>query len=135
MRFDLYSLQNKPWGFVVLFFTTGTVLCCALPIILVSLGMGAVVASLVSNVPALVTLSLYKAWLFAGSGILLAASAWLLFRPGRSCPVDPVLAEQCARADRWNSRILWVGLGIWVIGFTAAYLLLPLTDLLGSFAS
>lgn len=62
--------NKKPrnWGWLVLFASTGTLLCCALPIILVSLGMGAVVASMASNLPFLIKLSMYKEWMFAGSG-------------------------------------------------------------------
>ena len=44
---------------LALFTTMGTLVFCALPITLVTLGMGATMASLVSNVPFLVTLSQY----------------------------------------------------------------------------
>ena len=68
---------------LALFTTTGTLVCCALPITLVSLGLGASLASLVSAAPFLVTLSLYKNWVFSISGGLLALSGWLMYRHGR----------------------------------------------------
>ena len=116
----------RRWSWLVLFASSTTLVCCALPILLVSVGLGAVSASLFANLPFLVTLAQYKAWMFAGSGGVLLLAAWLLFRPGRACPADPVLAEQCEKAQRWNKRFYWVSVGIWVAGFGAAYLALPI---------
>ena len=115
----------RRWSWLVLFASSTTLVCCALPILLVSLGLGAVSASLFASLPFLVTLAQYKAWMFAGSGAVLLLAAWLLFRPGRACPADPDLAEQCEKAHRWNTRLYWVSVGIWVIGLGAAYLALP----------
>lgn len=109
-----------------LFTSTGTLVCCALPIALVTLGFGGAVAGLTGSAPWLVELSRHKAWVFAGSGALLAGAGWLLYRPGRACPADPVLARRCERADRLNRVMLWVSISLWTLGFAAAYLLLPL---------
>jgi hypothetical protein len=115
----------RKWSWLVLFASSTTLVCCALPILLVSVGLGAVSASLFASLPFLVTMAQYKAWMFAGSGGVLVLAAWLLFRSGRACPTDPVLAEQCDKAHRWNTRFYWVSVGIWVAGFGAAYLALP----------
>jgi len=111
---------------LALFTTTGTLVCCALPITLVTLGMGATVASLVSNVPFLVTLSEHKVWVFAISAVMLGLSAWVMYRPGRSCPADPELGALCNRTQVWNRRIYWFSVILWCIGFFAAFLALPL---------
>jgi hypothetical protein len=116
----------RRWSWLVIFTSSTTLVCCALPILLVSVGLGAVSASLFASLPFLVTLAQYKAWMFAGSGSVLVLAAWLMFRPGRACPADPVLAEQCEKAHRWNKRFYWVSVGIWVAGFGAAYLALPI---------
>ncbi len=126
VRLMVEPTTPRKWAWLVLFTSSTTLVCCALPILLVSLGLGAVSASLFANLPFLVTLAQYKAWMFAGSGALLMLTAWLLFRPGRACPTDPILAEQCARADRWNSRFFTASVVIWVLGFAAAYLALPI---------
>ena len=117
--------MDKPrtWGWLLLFTTSGTLICCAIPITLVSLGMGAVVASMASNFPWLVTLSMYKGWVFSISGALLALSAWSVYRPGRSCPTDAKLAAACERADFWNRRFVWFSGAMWVIGAGAAFAL------------
>jgi len=71
-------------------------------------------------------LSHYKGWIFAASGAGLLGAAFLLYRPGRTCPTDPRVARMCAVADRWNRRVLGLAGALWVLGAFAAYLLLPL---------
>ncbi len=115
-------IEQKKWGWIILFASTGTLLCCALPIMLVSLGMGAVVAAMASKLPFLITLSLYKTWMFVGSGLLLSLGSWLLYRPGRTCPTDPELAALCTKAHIWNCWLYWISVGIWCVGFFFAYI-------------
>ncbi len=117
--------MTKPvkWSWVLLLTTSTTLVCCAIPAILVTLGFGAVVAAMVSAAPWLVTLSQYKVALFAGSGLLIVLAAWVVYRPGRSCPVEPELAAACAQADRWNRLFIHIAAMLWVIGFLAAYVL------------
>ncbi len=111
---------------VTLFASTGTLVCCALPIILVTLGLGATVAALTNACPLLIKISEYKTWVFACAGLLLLLSAWVMYRPNRACPTDPELARICAQTLKWNRRILWTSATVWGIGFFAAYLILPL---------
>lgn len=121
--------QQRTLSWITLFATTGTLVCCALPILLVTLGLGAVVASLTTSIPLLVLLAEYKPWMFGVSGLLLAITAWLLWIRPQQCPSDPMLAKLCDRSKVWNRRVLWSALVIWCIGFTAAYLLLPIRNL------
>lgn len=114
-----------------LFTTTGTLVCCAIPIILVTLGLGATVAAMTSAFPFLIVISQYKAWVFAFSGFMLVLSGWLMYRPGRACPTDKALGEACNTAHKWNKRIYWSSVIIWSIGFIAAYILLPVRMWLG----
>jgi hypothetical protein len=53
------------------FYLGGTLLCCVLPVLLVSLGLGTAVASLTSSAPWLVELSRHKEWIFAASFLML----------------------------------------------------------------
>jgi len=119
---QIQTLEQKKWGWIILFTSVGTLLCCALPIMLVSLGMGAVVAAMATNLPFLITLSLYKTWMFAGSGLLLLLGGWLLYQPGRTCPTDPELAILCTKVHMWNCRLYWISVGIWCVGFFFAYI-------------
>ncbi len=117
---------SRKWASLLLLTSSTTLVCCALPILLVTLGLGAVSASLFANLPFLVTLAQYKGWMFTGSGAVFLLTAWLLFRSGRACPSDPKLAELCDSAFRWNTRFFWASVVIWVLGFAAAYLALPI---------
>ena len=114
-----------------LFVSTGTLVCCALPIILVTIGMRTAVAALTSSIPFLITLSQHKVWVFAGSAVMLALSGWMMYRPGRACPVDPELGVLCDRTQVWNRRIYWTSTVLWGVGFLAAFLALPLRIWLG----
>jgi len=117
-------------SWLTLFASGGTLICCALPIILVTLGLGATVAAFTTSFPLLVTIAQHKAWVFAGSGALLLVSGWLMYRSGRACPADPELGRLCDQTQVWNRRIYWSSVMLWGIGFFAAYLALPLRILL-----
>lgn len=116
---------------LALLFSSGTLICCALPILLVSIGLGAAVAAMTSAFPLLVALVAHKAWLFAGSAAFLALAGYATFRAGRACPADPALAAACQRAQRWSARLFWLSLAFWIVGFVMAYFALPVRIWLG----
>lgn len=118
-------------GFFTLFASSGTLICCALPIILVTFGMGATVAALTSSFPFLVVLSQHKIWVFIVSGVMLLMSVMIIYRPNQSCPIDPVQAKICQTSKKWNKRIYWLSVIIWCIGFFAAFIALPVRMALG----
>lgn len=105
--------------------SSGTLLCCALPIILVSLGLGSVVVALNLEWPFLNSLAEYKLWVFLLSGGLLLLSAWQLYSTRNLCPADPKLAESCKRIKKWSAWLFIVAASVWAIGFIAAYVALP----------
>ena len=123
--------QQRALSWITLFASTGTLLCCALPILLVSLGFGAVVATLTSSLPILVTLAEYEPWMFSISLMLLVVTFWALWVRPQQCPSDPDLAARCAQARTWNRRVFLMATLVWLVGFTAAYLLLPLRNFIG----
>lgn len=123
---DEAVLKETSLTWLTLFAASGTLICCALPIMLVTLGLGATVAAFTSSFPVLIGIAQHKAWVFAGSACLLLLSGWLMVRPGRDCPADPELARACSRAQVWNRHIFCSAAAIWSVGFFAAYLALPL---------
>jgi hypothetical protein len=101
-----------------------TLVCCALPAALVSIGAGAALASVVTAVPQLVWLSEHKLPLFAFGGLMLVLSGISAYRNRNApCPADPVLAKSCIRLRRWTARIFYVSAAMYVIGFLFAFVL------------
>ena len=94
--------------------------CCALPIVLVALGLGSAVASMVAVMPWLTTLSQYKVVTFSLTAAALVYSYWRLHR-----------INVCSLADkkrlRWQKVVLWSSTAILLLSFVAAYALMPLT--------
>ena len=118
-------------GYLSLFTSFGTLVCCALPSLFVLIGLGATVASVVSAAPWLITLSRHKNWTFAIAGLLIAANFVYVFRvapslraEAQACPVDEPSA--CGAASRVSHWILWVSAVIYLVGLFSAYLLGPL---------
>ncbi len=99
--------------------SSSTLVCCALPALLVALGAGAALSSLVSVFPQLVWLSEHKLAVFSLAGTMLLASAWLQWRNRNApCPVDPALRDACLRTRKAAWRMLLAsgtvyGLGVW----------------------
>lgn len=124
--------KNLLLSYLSLFTSFGTLLCCALPSLLVLLGLGATVASFLSAMPWLVTLARHKIWVFTGSGALIAGDFiyiyWLSLRvkvQGEACTIANG-PTACDTATRLSRIALWVATVIYAVGFFTAYLLGPI---------
>jgi len=110
-----------------LFSSFSTLICCALPSVLVLLGLGTTVASLLSAAPWLVSLSRHKIWTFSIAGTLIAASFIMTYvvaprlRQGDACEADD--PTSCGAVSRFSCVVLWSSAVIWSGGFFVAYLL------------
>jgi mercuric ion transport protein len=115
-----------------LFSSFSTLICCALPSVLVLLGMGTAVASLLSAAPWLVSLSRHKIWTFSIAGTLIAASFVMTYviaprlRDGESCEADD--PSTCGEVSKVSRFVLWGSALIWSGGFFVAYLLAPILE-------
>ncbi len=103
--------------------SSSTLICCALPSLLVALGLGSVLLGLVQNFPALIWISENKFWSFLISGLLLVLSGYWQFRYRNHCPADPELARACQWSKTWGYRIYVLSLLLFVVGFVFAYVL------------
>lgn len=109
-------------SFLSLFTSVGTLVCCALPALLVVLGMGAALAGLVGAVPQIVWLSENKLWLFGIGAILLSAGGLMQWRARfEPCPLDPDLAKACTSARRSSFWLYAISLGIYLVGAFFAF--------------
>ena len=105
-----------------LFTSTSTLICCALPALLVSIGAGAALSSLVSTIPQLVWLSEYKAPVFGFAAAMLLFAGWLQWQARHApCPTDPALAGICMQTRRNSLRIYWLSVAIFAIGLWFAF--------------
>jgi len=95
------------WSSVAsLFASSSTLVCCALPALLVAVGAGAALSSLVSAVPQLVWLSEHKEALFVGAGaMLVGAGALQWMNRSAPCPTDPGLRSACLRTRRLSAAL------------------------------
>jgi hypothetical protein len=115
--------RNVGVAFGTLLATTGTLLCCVLPAVLVSVGAGAVLVGIISAFPQLVWLSEHKGWVFGIAGLLLLLSGWMIWRARRlPCPVDPAAARSCMRLRRLSAVIYVASLAFFIAGVTFAFL-------------
>lgn len=106
-----------------LFASIGTLLCCALPALLVTLGLGAALAGFIGAVPWVTAVSDHKTLVFIVAGVLLAASAWMQWRARYApCPADPAKAEVCKRLRKISTVILIFAVVVYVVGFFFAFL-------------
>lgn len=108
--------------FLSLFGSAGTLLCCALPALFVSLGAGATFASLVTHIPELVWVSEHKTGVFLFAAVALLIGGVLQWRARNlPCPIDPKLAKACASSRRWSVGIYIGSVVIFSVGAFFAY--------------
>jgi mercuric ion transport protein len=118
-----------------LFTSLSTLLCCALPSVLVLFGLGGSVASMLSSLPWLAALSRHKVLTFGVSGILIACSflstyyALPRLRPQECLPENP---NACLESSKLSRILLWVSAVIYGVGFLVAFVIGPILSKLDS---
>ena len=108
-----------------LFTSFSTLICCALPALLISIGMGASLASFVSAFPWIIFISKYKIQTFILAAVLLVFSVYLFWQ-GRNapCPSDPVQAKICSKLRFINLIMLFISLVTYLVGFFFAFIVM-----------
>lgn len=120
------SAPSSLLSYFSLFTSVGTLLCCALPSLLVLAGLGASVASTLSSFPWLVSLSRHKQWTFFVSGALIGCSFLYMYHlvprwKSNACtPENPIA---CHEASKISKVLLWTSAIIYGAGFFAAFIL------------
>jgi mercuric ion transport protein len=118
-------------SYLSLFTSLGTLLCCALPSLFVLFGLGATVASVLSQAPWLVTMSHHKNWVFIVAGLLISANFVYVYGvaprlQARRGACDPTDAARCQTASRFSRFVLWCSAVLYLLGGFSAYLLGPI---------
>ncbi len=118
-------LRRNTWlAFAALLGSSGTLVCCVLPAVMVTLGAGATLAGLVTAVPQLVWLSERKLLVFGVAGAMLLIAGAALWRARTlPCPADPALARACNRLRRVSTALYAVAALGFVVAAVFAFLL------------
>jgi hypothetical protein len=106
-----------------LFASSSTLVCCAIPALLVALGAGATLSSLVSIFPQVVWLSEHKTELFGFAGLMMIGSGVLQWRNRSApCPIDPALRDACLKTRKTASAVYAASVGLYLIGGWFAFI-------------
>jgi len=112
-----------------LFASSSTLVCCAIPALLVALGAGAALSSFVSIFPQVVWLSEHKEALFGFAGLMMIGSGTLQWRNRSApCPIDPALRDACLKARKTASALYAASVVIYLIGGWFAFVQLLLSE-------
>lgn len=116
------SFKDKALSTLTLFSSFSTLLCCALPALLVALGAGAAMAGIVSTVPQLVLVSHHKPIVFTFAGVMLSLSAFMQWRNrSAACPIDPLQAKACLRLRKYSLIVFCVSITAYLTGLFFAF--------------
>ena len=110
--------KNIYINLVTLLFSLGTLVCCVLPFIFVSLGAGAALLGFLTLFPFLVEVSNYKLHIFTISGLLIIISVLsFLFSRRLSCPIDNKGAESCKKLKKISKVMIIFSAVLFSLGF------------------
>jgi hypothetical protein len=125
LKFASANLKNTTtMTWFSIFTSASTLVCCAIPALLVALGAGATLAALVGVVPQIVWLSENKTLVFGVAGFMLAIAGYFQWRARfLPCPIDPVLAASCTRQRRISQVIYFASVAIYLLGGFFAFVL------------
>jgi hypothetical protein len=113
-----------------LFASSSTLVCCAIPALLVALGAGAALSSLVSIFPQVVWLSEHKEALFGFAGLMMIGSGVLQWRNRSApCPMDPALRDACLKTRKTASTVYAASVVLYLIGGWFAFVQPLLSEL------
>lgn len=123
-------MKDKLVGFLSLFGSAGTLLCCALPAGLAVLAGGAAISAYVSIFPWVIPLSRYKEWMFVVAGVLIALNGALTFRPQGKLACAITGGKGCEVAGRFTKATFWAAACIYLVGAFMTYGIVPLLEFL-----
>ena len=127
---EVRGVKEKVISFLVLFTSTGTLLCCALPASLAAIAGGSAVVGLMSTFPWLAPLSQYKGWIFLVAGVLIGFNALLSFRPKGAVACAITGGKGCEVAGRFSRVMLWTSIVVYAVGAFMSYAIVPILRLL-----
>jgi hypothetical protein len=103
--------SNLLTSVVALFASSSTLICCAIPALLITLCAGASLSTFISLFPKIEWINEHKVEVFIFSGVMLSISGYMQWR-GRfaPCPTDPVSRNACMRTRKVSSMVYGLSL-------------------------
>jgi hypothetical protein len=118
-----YSIKNALIPSISLFTSMGTLICCALPALFVTIGAGATLAGIVSAAPWLVALSKYKVFVFGFAGVMIIVAGGLMYNARNApCPADAKQAAACKRLRKFSLVIYVFSVLVFLTGVFFAFI-------------
>lgn len=106
-----------------LFTSASTLICCALPSLLVAIGAGASLAGLMGAFPQLAIISKHKELIFIIAGAMLLMAGIMRYKARNApCPIDPAQAKACTNLRKVSAWIYYVSVLLYLVGFFFAFI-------------
>lgn len=121
---DVKIIAKTKIASILSFFTSSsTLICCAIPSLLVALGAGAALSSLISVMPQLVWFSVHKIGVFTVAGMMLLLSGYMQWHTSKlPCPTDIRLARTCSQTRKLSLKIYYLSVVIYLVGGFFAFI-------------
>ena len=119
----IQTKESTKLSIVTLIASFSTLICCALPAVLVGLGAGATLASIVNVFPELIIISEYKVQIsIITLIILLVAGVFIKKSDSLSCPTDPRLRDVCLKTRKRSKLIYLISVLIFISASIFTYI-------------
>ena len=117
-------MNNYLVNFISLIVSSSTLICCALPAVLVSLGAGASFASLIATFPFLITLSEFKIHISLFALLMILIAGYSTYRVKRlPCPSDPELGKVCLQTRQRSQYVYYFSLCLFLCASVFTYII------------
>ena len=106
--------------------TSGTLICCVIPAILVTLGLGSVLVSILGSFPFLITISQNKNIVFAVAGSILTLNGFILWKQKKDLATN--CDGICSIKRKFSAPLFIISVALFVVASCITFLIPALYD-------
>lgn len=107
---------------ILLILNGGVMLCCVIPAILVSLGLGSTLATFLNHYPIFIKISEYKNYIFIFVFLILIINGFILYtNKNRSCDINS-LEQECTEVKSVSLILYYLSIVIYLISLFLSYI-------------
>ena len=116
------DIKERIPSFIALFASSSTLICCAIPALLVLLGAGAALANLVNFFPIFITLSKHKVYITIIALVTLGLTGYHNYKTyNLPCPADPILGKKCLSMRKMSLYIYLLSVFVFIFATVFTY--------------